>query len=44
MKIREFSLPAAAAASIAIVSALLSGCEQAASQPQLARVDQAGQG
>src|SRR3989441_59739 len=34
MKIREFSLPAAAAASIAIVSALLSGCEQAASQPQ----------
>ncbi|HYT84803.1 MAG TPA: efflux RND transporter periplasmic adaptor subunit, partial [Burkholderiales bacterium] len=34
MKIREFCLPAAAAASIAIVSALLSGCEQAASQPQ----------
>ncbi len=34
MKIREFSLQAAAAASIAIVSVLLGGCEQAASQPQ----------
>ncbi len=33
MKIREFSLPAAAAASITIVSTLLSGCEEAASQP-----------
>src|SRR5216684_3877092 len=34
MKIRKFSLPAAAAASIAVASSLLSGCEQAASQPQ----------
>jgi membrane fusion protein (multidrug efflux system) len=33
MKIREFYLPAAAAASIVLVSSLLSGCEPAASQP-----------